>query len=119
MDNNLKCQATKCVYNMNRLCSAKEIEVQGEDTMGGRFTFCGTFEERGVGNMVSEMGNMNLRAEIKQLFSDEQEMDPMVGCNARNCIYNQDAHCLAEHVNIVSEIAETAVQTECQTFYPR
>lgn len=119
MDNNLKCDATKCVYNMNRLCSAKEIEVQGEDTMGGRFTFCGTFEERGVGNMVSGLGNMNLRGEIAQLFSADQELDPRVGCNAHNCIYNNDQQCHADHVNIVSEIAETAAQTECQTFYPR
>lgn len=119
MENNLKCEATKCVYNMDRLCSAKEIEVQGEDAMGGRFTYCGTFEERGVGNMVSEMGNMNLRGELKQLFSDEQALDPRVGCNAHNCIYNQNAQCHAEHVNIISELAESAVQTECQTFYPR
>jgi len=60
-----------------------------------------------------------LRGEIQQIFSADAELAPSIGCNAHNCIYNENLSCQAKHVNIVSEIADTAEQTECQTFYPR
>lgn len=118
MDNNLKCNATNCVHNMDELCSAREIEVQGGDTMGGKFTFCGTFTDRSIQNYAGAMTNVNISEGLKQLVSDDK-MDPVVTCNAQNCIYNNEHYCYAENVQITNEIAATETQTECQTFYPK
>jgi hypothetical protein len=115
----LKCDAVNCLYNYGHLCSAEEIEVQGENTMGGRFTYCGTFSSKNLGNYVSSIGNMNYSGAMKQVVSDGQVMDPNVLCNAVNCVYNSEKHCQADHVEIQNEISSTAEQTECQTFYPR
>ena len=38
MDVELRCEAKKCVFNLEGACTASEILVRGEDTMGGRFT---------------------------------------------------------------------------------
>ncbi|MHB1651296.1 MAG: DUF1540 domain-containing protein [Desulfitobacteriaceae bacterium] len=118
MDNNLKCDASNCVHNMEHICSARQIQVQGGDTMGGRFTYCGTFAERNLQNYMGQMSNVNIGGGLKQLVSD-QEMDPIVACTANNCVYNGEQYCQADHVNIVNETASISVQTECQTFYPR
>nr|MDA8228210.1 DUF1540 domain-containing protein [Desulfitobacterium hafniense] len=102
MDNKLKCDAVQCLHNMNHLCSAEKIDVKGGDTMGGRFTFCGTFHEKNVGNYVSELGNINLNGAVAQIFSRSQAMDPKVGCSAVNCIYNHDQICSAESLKIIN-----------------
>lgn len=114
----LKCEAENCLYNRSRLCSAEEIEVQGGNTMGGEATFCGTFSSKGLGNYVSSMGNMNYSSAMKQVFADDQVMDPKVRCNAVNCTYNSAKLCQADHVQIQNEVSSTAEQTECQTFIP-
>ena len=43
MEADLRCEAEKCVYNLEEICTAPAILVEGEDTMGGRFTYCSTF----------------------------------------------------------------------------
>lgn len=119
MNNQLKCDAENCLYNRSHLCSAEEIEVQGGHTMGGRFTYCGTFSSKSLGNYVSSVGNMNYSGAIQQVISDDLVMDPKVLCNAVNCTYNSDKVCEADHVQIQNEVSSTAEQTECQTFFPR
>jgi len=112
MEVELRCEAEKCVYNLNRLCTAPEIQVNGGDTMGGRFTYCSTFAMDGDG-----------KASLKHLNNDNNYNffinNPEVECSAVNCEYNQREMCYAPHVKIVSEVATAPVQTECQTFIPR
>lgn len=112
MEVELRCEAEKCVYNLNRLCTAPEIQVNGGDTMGGRFTYCSTFAIDGDGE-----------ASLKHLNNDNNYNffinNPEVECSAVNCEYNQREMCYAPHVKIVSEVATAPVQTECQTFIPR
>jgi hypothetical protein len=115
----LQCNAVNCLYNRDRLCSAEEIQVQGDHAMGSRFTFCGTFSSKNLGNYISSIGNMNYSSAVKQLVSNDHVMDPQVLCNAENCVYNSDKVCHAEAVQIQNEVSSTAEQTECQTFYPR
>lgn len=86
--------------------------------MGGRFTYCGTFSSKSLGNFVSSMGNMNYSGAMQQVLSDDIVMDPKVLCNAVNCTYNSEKTCQADHVQIQNEVSSTAEQTECQTFYP-
>jgi hypothetical protein len=112
MDLELRCEAKKCVYNLNELCTAPEIIVRGEDTMGGRFTYCSTFAL-----------DDNDKASLKHLNNDNNYNffinSPEVECTAVNCEYNQREMCYAPHVKIVSAIATAPIQTECQTFIPR
>ncbi|HVJ48798.1 DUF1540 domain-containing protein [Desulfitobacterium sp.] len=115
----LKCKAVNCLHNYNTLCGADEIQVQGGQAMGGRATFCGTFNSRNLGNYVSSMGNMNYGGAAEQVFSDHPSMEPHVLCNAVNCAYNVEQKCDADAVQIQNEVSSTAEQTECQTFFPR
>jgi hypothetical protein len=112
MDTELHCEAEKCVFNLKELCTAPEIQVNGEDTMGGRFTYCSTFATDGDG-----------KASLKHLNKDDNYnffiTNPEVECSAVNCEYNQREMCYAPYVKIVSGIATAPIQTECQTFIPR
>lgn len=112
MEVELRCEAEKCVYNLNESCTAPGILVEGEDTMGGRFTYCSTFAVEGDDN-----------ASLKNLNNDNNYnffiTSPEVECTAKNCEYNQREMCYAPHVTIVSGIASAPIQTECQTFIPR
>lgn len=119
MEKKLKCNAVNCLYNYNSLCGADEIQVQGGHAMGGRFTYCGTFNTRSLGNYVSSIGNMNYDGAAQQMFNDHPMMEPNVLCNAVNCVYNADQQCTAVALQIQNEVSSTAEQTECQTFYPR
>lgn len=112
MEVELRCTAKKCVYNLAGLCTAPEILVRGEDTIGGRFTYCSTFS-------LDDNG----KASLKYLNNDNNYnyflTSPEVECTAVNCEYNQGGLCYAPHVKIVSGIASAPIQTECLTFIPR
>ncbi|MGI6449686.1 MAG: DUF1540 domain-containing protein [Desulfitobacteriia bacterium] len=112
MDVELRCEAEKCVFNLERICTASEILVRGEDTMGGRFTYCSTFSL-----------DDDREASLKYLNNDNNYnvfiTSPEVECTAINCEYNQGEMCYAPHVKIVSAVATAPIQTECQTFIPR
>lgn len=111
MDVELRCEAKKCVYNLERICTAPEILVRGEDTMGGRFTYCSTFSDEGD---EASLRNWNCDNNYNFFITS-----PEVECTAINCEYNQREMCYAPHVKIVSAIATAPIQTECQTFIPR
>ncbi|CAA7601427.1 Domain of unknown function DUF1540 [Acididesulfobacillus acetoxydans] len=113
---NLKCEAVRCAYNTDRFCSANEIEVQGGNTLRGRSTYCGTFDERDQVGGMKEMSQLS-QSDLSDLAGTG--LDPVVACNAENCRYNHDRYCQAEGINITSAVASTAEQTECQTFAPR
>ena len=42
-----------------------------------------------------------------------------VGCEAVNCVYNEQRHCQAEHIGIAGDGAVEASQTECSSFRAR
>jgi hypothetical protein len=112
MDVELRCEAEKCIFNLEEICTAPEIQVKGEDTMGGRFTYCSTFSV-----------DSNGKASLKHLNNDNNYnffiTSPEVKCTAINCEYNQRNICYAPHVKMVSSVATAPIQTECRTFIPR
>jgi hypothetical protein len=112
MDLQLRCEAQKCVYNLEEKCTAPEIEVHGNETMGGRFTYCSTFNLEDNGE-----------ASFKHLNNDSNynvlTNSPEVECTAMNCEYNQRELCYAPFVKIVSGVSAAPIQTECQTFIPK
>jgi len=117
MDVLLNCSADNCVYNMDGLCSANKINVQGINSKASSDTFCDTFQERGVKNAFKSLVNMNLGGELKQVFNnDEVKMNPKIGCTATSCVYNTERVCTASNVQIYGPGAEEKNYTSCETF---
>lgn len=113
----LSCSAMKCVYNMSGLCSARKIHVDGTNAHESPGTDCGTFEERGIKSAFTNMPNMNIGGELRQVFDrDSIDMSPQIKCDAVNCSYNAERICHASNVQITGQGAETSIETECETF---
>lgn len=112
MDVELYCKAKKCIFNLNGQCTAREIQVEGGDTMGGRFTYCVTFSVDNTEDM--SLKNYTLNDNYNFFVNN-----PEVKCSARNCIYNERELCQAPYVLILREISSVPIQTECGTFAPR
>jgi hypothetical protein len=113
----LSCSATNCVHNMSSLCSANYIEVSGNSAHTSASTECNTFAEKGLKNAVTNMVNMNVVGEIKQVFTNSSvEMSPKIKCEAVSCKYNDNRICDAAYVQIQGPYAATTEGTQCETF---
>lgn len=113
----LSCSAARCVYNLNGLCSAYLIEVDGEGARRSHETQCRTFAETGFLNALTHIPNMNVLGEFKQVFTNRDiEMSPRIHCSAVYCIYNKSRICDASNVQIHGPEAELSGETDCETF---
>ncbi|WP_234123027.1 DUF1540 domain-containing protein [Clostridium hydrogenum] len=113
----LMCSANTCVNNMNGLCSASTIDVHGIKAHSSNGTECETFAERGIRNALSNLTNMNIPGEIRQIFSGNSvEMSPRIRCQAINCSHNKGKECIARTVQMYGPGAVTSEGTECETF---
>jgi len=113
----LSCSATNCVHNMSSLCSANSIEVAGSTAQSSAATECNTFAEKGLKNAVTNMINMNVVGEIKQVFTNSSvEMSPKIKCEAVACSHNDNRICAASNVQIHGPSASTSEGTQCETF---
>ncbi|OFI07484.1 hypothetical protein CLOACE_03130 [Clostridium acetireducens DSM 10703] len=117
MSAELICSAANCVYNSNGLCSANNISVKGSTAHSSTGTECNTFKEKGFKNAITNVANMNVPGEIRQVFSkDSIEMSPNIRCEAVNCIYNSNTDCNASNVQIHGPGADKSCYTQCETF---
>lgn len=113
----LSCSATNCVHNMSSLCAANYIEVAGGSAQSSAATECNTFAEKGFKNSVTNMVNMNVVGEFKQVFTNNSvEMSPKIKCEAVTCNYNANRVCSATNVQINGTSASTSDGTQCETF---
>lgn len=120
----LSCSATVCVNNMSGICSASTIHISGVDAHRSEETQCETFDERGLKNSLSNVLNMNVIGQFKQVFdNDSIEMSPRIRCEAINCKHNEEELCLAK--NILVDVLEGSCidktplcieKTQCETF---
>ncbi|MGH4050670.1 MAG: DUF1540 domain-containing protein [Clostridium sp.] len=120
----LSCSATICVNNVSGICSASTIHISGADAHKSEATQCETFDERGLKNSLTNVLNMNVVGEFKQVFSsDSIEMSPRIKCEAVNCKYNKEELCIAKNI-LVDVIEECGIKktplcierTQCETF---
>lgn len=116
MTTKLVCSAVQCVNNINNLCTANLIRIEGNRAHTSSGTFCYTFAEKGLGNAIANLTNMNFAGEVKQIFSKEIEMSPIINCSSVNCTYNIGGKCSASDVKITGEHAHTKSGTYCETF---
>lgn len=117
MNGSVSCSASNCVHNISGLCSANKIEVEGKAAHSSSGTDCNTFAEKGIKNAFTNLTNMNISGEFKQLFSkDTIEMSPVISCTARPCKHNASGLCDAESVMIFGAGAVNTEGTQCETF---
>ena len=117
MSGKLNCNAHECVHNLSGLCSARSISVGGSHAHDSISTDCDTFASKGFVNAVTNLTNMNIPGEIRQLVNkDSIQMSPKVKCEAQNCSYNVDQICGASDVQIYGPGASSSEETQCETF---
>jgi hypothetical protein len=113
----LSCSAVNCVQNVNGLCAANRIHVTGKGALSSSSTACDTFAEKSFTNAVTNMFNMNVAGEIKQVFNrDSIALSPKIECDALRCNYNSSKVCTANSVQIMGAHANTSLETQCETF---
>lgn len=113
----LSCSATRCVNNMSGICSASNINVSGINAHSIEETQCETFAEKGLKNALTNVLNMNVLGEIKQVFNhDTIEMSPSIKCEATNCVHNEKDLCIADNIIINGIDALNSERTQCETF---
>ncbi len=102
----LKCSVTNCVYNESHLCSKEAIQVGGKTAKEQSCTCCESFC-----NCDNSYTNS-----AKNSCAEPQTK---IGCEAVNCVYNENCYCHADHIDISGNGAGTSTQTECATFKMR
>lgn len=76
--------------------------VDGHDAKEPSETCCGSFDENKGGAFTN-------------LFkTPEKKLE--VGCEAVNCVYNQERKCSADHIGIAGDGASNSSQTQCSSF---
>ena len=117
MSGTLSCTATNCVNNMSGICSAITINVLGSNAHSSEATKCETFAEKGLKNSLTNVLNMNVIGEFKQVFNSEDiEMSPSIRCDAKNCIHNQKNLCAADNIMVNGADGLSTEKTQCETF---
>lgn len=117
MSGTLSCSATNCVNNLSGLCSANTINILGSNAHNSNETKCQTFAEKGLKNSLTNVLNMNMAGEFKQVFNSESiVMSPIIRCDAKNCIHNEKKLCVAGNIMVNGMGTATSGKTECETF---
>lgn len=97
----LDCSVSTCYYNEDKCCCRSEIQVNGDSADKNDDTCCGSFKKQS-----SETTNS----------SKTPNPELSVGCDALNCVYNEDKICNADHIDISGHSADKSEQTLCSTF---
>lgn len=101
----LDCSVTSCLHNADQCCCKMAIVVDGRKAQDKEGTCCGSFDENRDGSFKNVFKTPENRLEID--------------CEAVECIYNENRHCEADHIDIAGDGAKTAEHTLCATFRTR
>ncbi|MBR4439897.1 MAG: DUF1540 domain-containing protein [Clostridia bacterium] len=104
--NNLRCGVKTCVNNSDYCCCLPKIDVAGKTARNCGETCCVSFGER----------RMHGRNSVN---SFDAELATDVGCDAINCVHNENGGCTAVTVNIAGRKAMKCYDTECDSFRMR
>lgn len=102
----LDCNVTGCMHNKDNCCCKNDIEVDGSSATSSCNTCCGSFDPKREDSYSNSMDRMAKKA------TD-------VSCQAKNCMYNEQGYCEADHIGIVGASASQSEQTECGSFKRR
>ncbi len=98
----LGCSVRNCVYNAEERCCKGDIVVGGRKACCEAETCCDSFIDRKRDSFTNSTGKPYNRISID--------------CEAENCKYNHNLRCVAEHVDIKGNGADTSSGTNCATF---
>lgn len=99
----LVCSVENCGYNSEHLCSLNKISVDGSSATNSENTCCASF--------VQQSDSFSNCAGCESATKQTE-----VGCEAENCVYNEECICHAEAIDVCGCGAEKASGTECSTF---
>lgn len=97
----LKCDACSCDYNKDYYCCLNGIDVGGRNASEKEHTCCESFEHSD-GAMTNSVQEPVPHMEI--------------GCDAVNCVHNDDCKCKAGEICICGDHACHCQETACDTF---
>lgn len=102
---NLECNVNNCANNKSNLCCRPDIQVNGPVASNAEQTCCSSFVDSGTSAQASVgYADPNIALEIS--------------CSAKNCSFNTDERCHADHISVRSEgaYADTESKTQCASF---
>ena len=97
MDSNLNCLVSNCAYNKTGYCHASHIKIEGFEATVTPETYCESFIDKSEANFTSDVSN------------DSLTTTQNISCSAKNCTYNIQGACNANHVliNLKSAVCDT------------
>ena len=101
-NDNISCNATRCIHNKSTECMAGVINIRGVEAVSTKQTTCTTFVDEG-GYGYDHLSN---------LYDNDKSITKTkdIQCAAENCKYNTKRECHANKVTI------NAANASCQTF---
>ncbi|MGL5435391.1 MAG: DUF1540 domain-containing protein [Lachnospiraceae bacterium] len=98
----LECSVKNCLHNSDNCCCKQTIIVDGSGAKDAEETCCGSFDENKDGAFINVFKTPESRLEVD--------------CEALKCVYNDNRHCIADHISISGDGASKAEYTECASF---
>lgn len=98
----LDCNVASCLRNVDNRCYKQAIIVDGQDVKDKQETCCGSFGENRDGAFHSLFKTPESRLEVDR--------------EVVKCVYNEDHHCTAKHIDIVGDGVTETTHTECVAF---
>ena len=101
----LECSVKNCVHNADNCCCKAAIAVDGNKAKSSEQTCCASFDQKTSDSFKNSTQTPNPALKI--------------GCNAVQCIHNENHLCQAESVAINGMNTQSGNHTECATFQAR
>jgi hypothetical protein len=105
---NLQCNVINCSNNKDNCCCRPDIQVNGPCACGSEQTSCSSFVD------ATSSAENSTGYSMPNIALD-------ISCDAKNCTYNKQEKCCADHISVSSEGAnpDTSSKTECASFENR
>jgi hypothetical protein len=104
----LKCSVKHCLYNQNNLCGRNAISIDGYNSYSKSETCCESYSPISTHNFLYEISSLDVKPETT------------IYCDAVNCVFQKDAKCHADHIEIKEGVDKPGFKaihtTNCKTF---
>lgn len=105
----LDCSVRNCMHNKDDLCCRPTIKVDGTSAHRSDETSCDSFRRLHTDPPhVASLNNVGVGYEYPNKSLD-------ISCSAKNCSFNKESHCIADHISIKN----CSDGTECASFVER
>lgn len=98
---NLNCNAVSCTHNDNNYCCLDTVDIEGKSAYTSQETYCGDYRDCVDGSCNS---------------NESPSVNHNVACEASNCSFNVNNHCVSSDISISGIQAAAPTDTVCTTF---